>query len=173
MSQPPLADGPNVTVVDLQRQVDQLRAEMGDLAGQNLRLFEVIGTVEGRIPPAPSSAGPGVGPGFGFAENASDEQRQELTRWVDWLIAAYDLLANRSIKPCWRSHPGAVEELAALHQAWVEATSQGGTALATWHGAYLTGTLTRLESLYQISRCRPDRCEEPRPNPATTLPDQP
>jgi hypothetical protein len=152
---------------DLGDQIAQLRDQMGQLAEQNLLLVKMMAELETRVP---SPVPPRTTIGNGFVDNATAEQRQELTGWVDWLITAYDLLATHSIKPCWPNHPGAVEELAALYQAWQEALGQGGAGPATWHGQYLAPALTRLGTLYQISRCRPDKCEGTRSNPPSALP---
>ncbi|NEN07652.1 hypothetical protein G3T36_17490 [Diaminobutyricibacter tongyongensis] len=42
----------------------------------------------------------------------------ELGEWVDWFIRRYNL-PTRKIPPCWYKHGALVEELSALHAAWL------------------------------------------------------
>jgi hypothetical protein len=41
---------------------------------------------------------------------------------VDDLNRGYSISPDYEILPCWPAHPGLVEELAALHSAWIAAT---------------------------------------------------
>jgi hypothetical protein len=157
MSEPPI-----ITATELQRldeEVDGVRAQLRALAERYEVQVGMIAALEARLPEPAGRLRPGIG--NSFAENASSQDMDELIGWVDWLIATYDLIPARQIKPCWLHHSGVVEELAALRAAWVEAAGKGGSEMATWHGLYLAGMLARLESTYLISRCRPDKCEQP------------
>lgn len=184
MSQPPTvtadpAADPTDAVVELQRlgeEIDTLRAAMQDLQAQHQELkakhevqVGMLSDLEAKIPETVRHTRPGIG--NAFADNASQKDMDDLIGWVDWLIATYDLVPARQVKPCWPAHPGAVEELAGLRAAWREAAGKDGSQMATWHGLHLAGTLGRLESAYQISRCKPDRCEQLRAAAATKRPD--
>ncbi len=70
-----------------------------------------------------------------WAETATPQQWQELTGWVDWLVTTYELVGDRRVAPCWPSHPGVVEELAALRGAWIVVTAKQppGDAMVQWH----------------------------------------
>ena len=68
-----------------------------------------------------------------------------LSTWVDDLVDRYAL--DETIPACWYAHGAMVEELHALHVAWLAAYTGRGTAptvdRAVWH-ELLDRTLTRL-----------------------------
>jgi hypothetical protein len=80
---------------------------------------------------------------------------QLLDAWLDWLIPRYGL-DHRTVPDCWQQHGAPVEELSALHTAWLSAyalTSPGGSPLA-WHAAFATARI-RLADWIAKSGCRP------------------
>jgi hypothetical protein len=107
-----------------------------------------------------------------WVDCATAEEWRELATWVDWLHTTYDLRANTGVPACWPAHPGAVEELAALHAAWRQAAdearpvekdadgvkSRGAQAdtssLIYFHDRWLQPLLTRVMVLYRIGDCR-------------------
>lgn len=54
---------------------------------------------------------------------------QELTIWVDWLIARYGL--DELLPPCWIRHGAMVEELTALYAGWYTACRTSTPAAST------------------------------------------
>lgn len=68
-----------------------------------------------------------------------------LRSWVAMLVDRYNL--DNDVPPCWEAHGGAVEELAALHAAWLAAydpLAQPADALS-WH-EHLGPALERITS---------------------------
>lgn len=58
----------------------------------------------------------------------------ELDEWVRWIIARYDIQPQK-IPDCWAKHGDLVEELSALHTAWLVAFDEtdGGYGPIGWH----------------------------------------
>lgn len=80
---------------------------------------------------------------------------RQLNVWLTWLTGRY-ALDHRTIPGCWREHGALVEELAALHTAWLSAyaiTSPGGAPLA-WHAAFAIARI-RLSDWVARTGCRP------------------
>ena len=127
-----------------------------------------------------------------WADRSTADEWDILVRWVDDLNRSYSLIEDYQIHPCWPAHPGVVEELAALHQAWIIATiedavtgprpavpaggkkpakparpAKGGTAYAVWHDRALWPFLGRIRSgHYRIHLCK----VEHQPEVASELP---
>lgn len=110
--------------------------------------------------PAPSDDKSGS---VAWMDRATAQQWHALAQWVDWLNHTYELKEALRIQPCWPAHPGVVEELAALWDAWRDAAGRApleGTppgdndALAFWHDRYLAPMLHRLQALYAVHACR-------------------
>lgn len=103
-----------------------------------------------------------------WAARATPEDWDTLVDWVDQLRTGYSLTGDYVVQPCWPGHPGVVEELAALHQAWIEAaltdeqsSSAGSSGLVAWHDRWLWPTLQRLRSTgYRITNCRQQHLPE-------------
>lgn len=109
---------------------------------------------------APTADGPSVVP---WIERATAQQWHDLAAWVDWLIETYEFRAELQIYSCWPAHPGIVEELAALWDAWRDAAGRAvadgappgdNDALAFWHDRYLAPLVHRLHALYAFKECR-------------------
>ncbi|MGC0371304.1 hypothetical protein [Microbacterium sp. SLBN-111] len=66
-------------------------------------------------------------------ETAVDEW-QRLRDWVEWFTVRYTI-ASSAIPNCWWRHGGLVEELSALHSAWVASfdPSDAGLGPIGWH----------------------------------------
>lgn len=106
-----------------------------------------------------------------WVQYATSKQWSELAVWLDWLVTTYDLQPSHTVLPCWPAHPGAVEELAALHISWRQAATAGRAAkptdaMAVWHERRLHPCLIRLREVYQIRGCE-DKHRNPRPGKAT------
>lgn len=94
---------------------------------------------------------------------------QELTAWVDWLLARYGL--DELIPPCWIRHGAMVEELTALYAGWYAAymdiDARGFDPLA-WHEA-LDRTVRRVHE-WNRQGCRIGaHREDARPTPVTEV----
>lgn len=62
----------------------------------------------------------------------------DLTEWVDWLVNRYRLPVG-VVPTCWVGHGPHVEELSALHTAWVAAyvvATRSPTAGVEWHSQF-------------------------------------
>jgi hypothetical protein len=100
-----------------------------------------------------------------WASRAGADEWNELRGWVQGLNDGYSLMNPYSVPGCWASHPGLVEELAALHQAWISAAllqeagmaaGVGSTDMADWHTRFLWPCLERLKATsqhYQATTC--------------------
>lgn len=117
-------------------------------------------------PPGSAESGP-----VPWIDRATAEQWHALAEWVDWLSDAYEFKETLQIQPCWPAHPGIVEELAALWDAWRDAAGRApidGTppgdndAIAFWHDRYLAPMLHRLQALYAFHSCRRGHESAPR-----------
>ena len=111
------------------------------------------------LTPAPPDAEPEPEPEpQAWVDYATAQDWRELARWVDWLMATYDLQPSRAVLPCWPVHLGVVEELAALRTAWRAAAKAGRSrtpndALIYWHDRWLHPVLHRLRQDFQIKLC--------------------
>jgi len=76
----------------------------------------------------------------------------ELTTWLVWAQERYDVPGN-ILPPCWKDHPWLVEELSALHVAWLVCFDPQDSGL---------GPLQWLERFHQTKeRIKPrSRCTE-------------
>lgn len=77
---------------------------------------------------------------------AAEAQWDEFTEWVDWLTGHYPQ-GFRDMPPCWYLHTDAVEELAALWQAWRYAyygDDDPRESAMVWHERWLPGVCRRL-----------------------------
>ncbi len=114
-----------------------------------------------------------------FADRADTDAWTGLVDWVDDLNRGYSISPDYEILPCWPAHPGIVEELAALHSAWIFATiadskngphraepaegqkparperpAKGGPEYAVWHDRALWPFLDRIrDNRYRIHMC--------------------
>lgn len=111
-----------------------------------------------------------------WADVATAEQWHALVEWVDALRRTYGFRDNQTIPACWPAHGGIVEELAALHRAWLRAAHEAaktgwepGEDLAYWHDRYLPGVLARIHHSYQCGAACTDAHHAPDPHrPPTT-----
>ncbi len=156
------------------------------LAGENA-VIDAIGKLTARVAALEPPEGKNTGPApRRWADRSTAEEWDVLVRWVDDLNRSYSLIEECQIHPCWPAHPGVVEELAALHHAWIiaaiddartgphpaepaEATtparparpSKGGTAYAVWHDRALWPFLERIRAgLYRIHMCKAEHQPE-------------
>ncbi|MBO3146358.1 hypothetical protein GZ176_11760 [Dermatophilus congolensis] len=144
-------------VLDLQTQIISLAPQSTNSA-QNASAANSAGD-EGQFSAEP------------WATTATSHDWEELVRWVDWLRSTYDVIEGRAVPACWPAHPGLVEELAALREAWAHACKQralegDGQALAHWHERYLTPLFSRINT-YRIKSCDDYQHTMPSPRPDT------
>ena len=73
---------------------------------------------------------------------------KQLGDWVDWFTRRYNIPA-RKIPPCWYQHGPLVEELSALHTAWLVSfdTMDAGYGPIGWHER-LAAALPRITTWY-------------------------
>lgn len=73
---------------------------------------------------------------------------RDLHKWVEWFLTRYEI-PDQKIPPCWWQHPALVEELSALHTAWLVSFDQtdGGYGPIGWHER-LTVTMQRVGAWY-------------------------
>ena len=87
----------------------------------------------------------------------------DLETWVGWLLARYRL-DTRWIPTCWQRHGEHLDELTALHAAWLHAHSPEARPDAPlhWHEAFhLTRARLREASSYLgCSRSTGTHCDE-------------
>ena len=84
-----------------------------------------------------------------------DALLEDIEDWVRWAVDRYEL-DYRTIPPCWACHGALVEELSALHSAWLTVfqPSSRGDAPMTWHDGFAKARL-RLADWVARSGCRP------------------
>jgi hypothetical protein len=72
---------------------------------------------------------------------------EDLEDWERWAVDRYEL-DYRTIPPCWARHGALVEELFALHSAWLTVfqPSSRGDAPMTWHDGFAKARLRPAES---------------------------
>ena len=69
-----------------------------------------------------------------LTDRESADALATLEDWIDWLVDRYHL-DHRTVPGCWQHHTALIEELSALHTAWITAyaaTTPGDRPL-TWH----------------------------------------
>ena len=69
-----------------------------------------------------------------LADSDASQVWTELGDWVSWFVRRYNLPA-RKIPPCWFKHGALVEELSALHTAWLVSydSLDAGYGPIGWH----------------------------------------
>lgn len=91
----------------------------------------------------------------------------ELVPWVRWFLDRYRIKAD-TVPPCWYRHGSMIEELSALHTAWLVAYSSKapGAAPLDWHSS-LHYAIQRLQAWTQEQgSCRSvGKHEDHRPHP--------
>jgi hypothetical protein len=79
-----------------------------------------------------------------------------LDTWIRWTVHRYGL-DHRTVPPCWYRHGALVEELTALHTAWLAARARlaPGNAPLDWHAMFAVAR-QRLQDWVARAGCRPD-----------------
>lgn len=121
--------------------------------------------------PAPAGASDAQITGYSARASSTEDHAQavkDLTAWLEWANPV--LIVPRSssragIPPCWPRHPGVVEELLALHGAWLAAYTEGpNDAMIAWHDRWIESCVSRVLKTYTLSECdREGRCQLDRP----------
>ncbi len=77
----------------------------------------------------------------------------ELTRWVSWLVATYQL--TDAVPPCWDRHDALAEELAGFYVAWQNVWADEGPydAAAVWHEQLHSAIAARWPRWLRGARC--------------------
>jgi len=150
------------------------------ITGVEAAVINAIADLNGRVdalqPPDFTGTAP---PPLRFADRADTDAWADLVDWVDDLNRGYSISPDYQILPCWPAHPGMVEELAALHSAWIAAAisdskngphpaepadnkkpakparpAKGGPDYAVWHDRALWPFLDRIrDNRYRIHMC--------------------
>ena len=107
-------------------------------------------------------AGTGAGKHLRFRHErhpAADAGRAhaELTRWVSWLVATYQL--TDAVPPCWDRHDALAEELAGFYVAWQNVWADEGPydAAVVWHEQLHSAVAARWPMWLRGARCS-DSC---------------
>jgi hypothetical protein len=143
-----------------------LRADLDDLTHAVTTIDTAVADIARALTALANDTGPtaapldGVGPwtACGSDPCAHADAVDALGDWLAW--AQPVLLAPRlgawTLPDCWRHHPGAVEELLALHAAWLAAhqpTTPSDGPIA-WHDRWLAPCLHRIKKDYRLDQCR-------------------
>lgn len=154
----------------------------GDLEALTALVAEHGGALDGLeqvLATTPSAAGEG-GDINGYTAKASSGKDHEqavkaVTEWLEW--ANPTLIVPRSPKRlavpgCWNRHPPVVEELLALHAAWLAAYAEGPSdAMIAWHDRWLDSSVTRVFTTYTLDNCARDgQCQLDRQPPQGNSP---
>lgn len=98
-------------------------------------------------------------------EDEREHQVASLHQWLSWLTERYSL-DFRYVPTCWQEHGALVEELSALHIAWLRASvpsaSDGSYTQLDWHNDFALAR-ERVAAWISGSGCR---LNEHRPSPA-------
>lgn len=155
----------------------ELRGEVDDSLGLQLERIEKIEQfLDHQFPgEQPEEKPPDPQP---WSSRASAGDLDVLADWVDWLLATYQPVTEYAIAPCWPAHEGAVEELAALRNAWAAAMLKDegnpSDSAAYWHKNWLWPTFA------DVNKIIPNQCKsgthkndrQPRPTDRSLLPRQ-
>jgi len=77
----------------------------------------------------------------------------ELTRWVSWLVATYQL--TDAVPPCWDRHDALAEELAGFYVTWQNVWADEGPydAAVVWHEQLHSAVAARWPMWLRGARC--------------------
>lgn len=163
-------------IVSDQRKAEASRQETAaSLAANQSAIIELRDHAAAQSPSA--TAGATDDTALPWMDRATAQQWHDLAAWVDWLGESYEFKETHWVFPCWPAHPGIVEELAALWDAWrwsagrapLEGVPAGDNdAMAFWHDRYLAPTIYRLQAMYAFHACA-KRHESARPAPRTDM----
>lgn len=139
--------------------IETMDEAMGALATR-LQSGGATTTAAGAGGAAEAGAG-GSNPWTAYGSTLEDHQ-QRLAAAAVWLEWANPVLitprAGHPIAPCWTRHPGAVEEVLALHAAWTAAYVSDGPndAMIAFHDRWLEPCIKRVHGTYQVRACARD-----------------
>ena len=109
--------------------------------------------------PAPDTSRSNPWTAHGSTLEDHEQQLAAAAAWVKWANPV--LIAPRTshpIAPCWTRHPGAVEEVLALHAAWIVAYVNDGPndTMIAFHDRWLDPCVKRIHGTYQVKACAMD-----------------
>lgn len=135
-------------------------------------IIDLIDQVAALQPSHEEQPAPPKRPPVAWVDHADSDAWTELASWVDWLIATYEVRANRAVLPCWPAHRGVAEELAALWQSWKTAAvtvtaAQPSEAMIVWHERHLWPALARFREYTAQFQCH-ERHKTHRPGEPTS-----
>jgi hypothetical protein len=84
---------------------------------------------------------------------AAETAHTELTRWVSWLVATYQL--TDAVPPCWDRHDALAEELAGFYVTWQNVWADEGPydAAIVWHEQLHNAVAARWPMWLRGARC--------------------
>ena len=162
-----MTDAPNASTgreMALEGRVQQLESALAQYDELLSELADGIERLTPQAPGAAKSSGSTNGWTVWRAEQALLHARMdELRPWVAWLndtIAEAHCPRRSPLPPCWEDHPGAVEELLALHAAWCAAYlgDRDNDAMTAWHDRWVGPALNRVLNGYALSSCQSHKC---------------
>jgi hypothetical protein len=148
---------------DMETQARLIADQRDEIVAMLAEMVDRLDALEGRDlePATPKVPRP-------WAARATPDDWSQLADWVDWLTGTYSLRERHLVPGCWPTHPGVVEDLAALHAAWRhamltdEAAGAAGTDTGTyWHQHHLFPALDRIRTLYATHDCIDHHNPEP------------
>lgn len=154
-----------IQVVQLRRQIDELRHDLDDLAGtqrQHTRAIADLGELRQQIRQILTMLDTEIdaSPAGWFWLAMTEEEREtkfaELYDWVETVLRQQypSYLADR-IKPCWPNHPEARWELTWLYQLWTLTyltTRPTPKDAGDWHDRWAPGVIRRVAAV--MANCR-------------------
>jgi hypothetical protein len=169
----PLPGAHEAVLAGLAGQVDQLRADLDDLADLRTEVRAEVAAHSralrdlARAIAAPERPATGEAAGGGASGSMGDEDVVPdwltvtdpvlaigwLTDLTVWVPRVWDHYPNARLPACWRWHPPVVTELLAVRYLWAEAMrpGYGVAAYAGWQDRWRPGTATRVR--HAMSGC--------------------
>ncbi|MBV9095284.1 MAG: hypothetical protein JO132_15630 [Streptosporangiaceae bacterium] len=139
-------------LVEAVGEMDKLRIEVGKLRDEVHDVAELAGELAKRPEAQRAAWWPDLPAGQERAEAL-----QSLGRWVDEVLRGRHPEAYNELGSCWFWHPDILDELTALHAAWLAAyrdKASSGTAAIEWHDRWLPGAMARCRAAIAARGCK-------------------
>ena len=152
-----------------QEQINALNAAMDDYDTAIGQIAAEVATLAGAAGDGSGSGSNGLAGGwsaYGADPQAYQARLADLRTWFAWAhpVIFFPRNSAREFPACWEEHPGVVEELLALHAAWLAAYGDGrpNEGRIAWHDRWVGPFLARVDGSYGLNECRrEDRHIEP------------